>query len=146
MALQDVIEQIRRIVATAPAITSSYAGVPERAPDTSKLPAAIARHDPERRGHIDLGTLEIWTHPIRIDVLVIEDGGNTAFDSTTAMPFVEAVIGALRGHATVNGLGALESGADYLVSQFCLWDKTYWGVSVLISVTEMFEAATLIMP
>lgn len=139
----DAVENVRRIVYTATGINSAYTNIPETAPTGLKLPAALCRIDPERRGVLELGNLEVWRHPIQIDVLV-DRAGNVANELATVQPFIVAVISALRGSASILGIGALESAAEYRIGQLALWQEVYWGASLFITVEEMIDAVNLI--
>lgn len=141
----DAVENVRRIVYTATGINSAYTNVPESPPTGLKLPAALCRLDPERRGQIDMGNLEFWRHPIQIDVLVAR-AGDIANELATVQPFVVAVVAALRGNISVLGIGALEAGAEYRIGQLALWQEVYWGASLFVWVQEEIETVNLVSP
>jgi hypothetical protein len=141
----DAVENVRRIVFTADGINSAYTNIPENAPTGLKLPAALCRIDPERRGQIDLGNEEVWRHPIQIDVLV-DRAGDIANELATVQPFIVAVVAALRGNASILGIGALVASAEYRIGQLALWQEVYWGASLFISVEEMIDAVNMIVP
>lgn len=141
----DVVSAVRTIVFAASGIASAYANVPTKPPTGLKLPAALCRIDPERRGVVDLGSEEFWFHPIRIDVLV-DDASNIENSFATVEPFILAVVAALRGHASIGGIGALQSDVQYGFGPAALWDVTYWAASLFITVQEHISAVTLIAP
>lgn len=141
----DVVSNVRTIVYGATGIASAYANVPTKPPTGLKLPAALCRIDPERRGVIDWGSEEFWFHPLRIDVL-IDDATNVENSFATAEPYILAVVAALRSHLSAGGLGCFVSEAQYAFGPMALWDVTYWGASIFVTLEEHIGAVTLIAP
>jgi hypothetical protein len=139
----DVLTAARDVVAMTTSITTAYRETPEKPPDDDKLPLAIVRLDPERPGAIEFGNCEIWTHPIRID-LCVRRAGDRQTELSELLPYIVDVVATLRQHIGFNDMGTLDGIGSYQLGQLTLFDKTYWGGSLLISINSEEGVAHLI--
>lgn len=145
MATIDVLDGVRDVMATVTGVVTSYRGIPRRAPGDAELPCCITRWNVEGTGVTEVGALETWSWPIRVDLLYAQGNDLWAVEAAL-LPFVEAVIEALQRHQTLKGSGAIRNPVTWRPQLIALWDTTYAGLAFLFSAENYFERASIVAP
>lgn len=145
MGALAVLEALRGVIVATPGMESGYRGIPEKAPTDDKLPAGLAYLDYEREGAIVHGSLEEWSFPVRVDLLV-KRKGDIQGEEQDAIPLLEAFVTELRGHATLEGAGFIHADAVFTVRQLNLHDAVYVGASWRGTAGTLLDVAGQIEP
>jgi hypothetical protein len=145
VATLDVLEGVRDVAALTVGVVSSYRGIPRLAPDDAKLPAAITRWNVEEVGFTEIGALEQWAWPVRIDLLYARGNDIWAVEASL-LPFAEAMVAAIRARQTFNGAGVLVNPILWRPILLGLWDETYVALSFTFVVENQFERGGSVAP
>jgi hypothetical protein len=143
VAILDVLDEVRYLMAEMPMVVTTHRGWPELPPEGAELPAAVVSIDTLREGRVVMGSLEEWGYPVRIDVLIARAGDKQG-EEDVAFPFVEAIVAELRRNVTLGGHGAFLADATWRVGLVSAYQVTWVGATLKPTVTELFEVAALL--